>query len=98
MPFMDKLRAFAETDSNGDGVIDKDEFDKHLDIIKVEKETSYMHLFIFLIFLLFLSMAKIPAVTEACHFMIGFSIVMLLCVLVLSRTTLVQVSRIMAVV
>lgn len=98
MPFMNRLREFANADSNGDGVIDQQEFDKHIELMKVENQTSYMHMFIFLFFLFFLSLAKLPAVTEACEFMIGFSIVLLLCVLVLSKKTLVCVSRVMAVV
>lgn len=98
MPFMHHLREFANADSNGDGVIDEQEFDKHMELMKVENKTSYLHMFIFLAFLFFLSMARIPAITEACEFMIGFSIVLLLCVLVLSKKTLICVSRVMAVV
>lgn len=98
MSFMAKLREFARADTNGDGIIDEEEFDKHMDLVKVEHKTSYLHMFIFLAFLYFLSMAKIPAITEACEFMIGFSIVLLLCVLVLSKETLIHVSRVMSIV
>lgn len=69
-----------------------------MDLVKVEHKTSYLHMFIFLAFLYFISMAKLPAITEACEFMIGFSIVLLLCVLVLSKETLIHVSRVMAIV
>lgn len=90
--------SFERADRNGDGVVDESEFEKHVDLMKVQHYTSYLHVFIFLAFLYFISLANVPAVTEACNFMIGFSIVMILCVLVLSRETLVHISRITAVV
>lgn len=68
--------------------------DHYIAIAKAEQHTSYIHVFIFMFFLYFLTLMEIEPISECCYFLMAFILVMFLAVNILPRETLKNVALI----
>ncbi len=66
--------------------------DQYIAIVKAERHTSYLHVFIFMLFLYFLTLMEIQPITDCCYFLMAFILVMFLAVNILPQETLKNVA------